>query len=287
MGRKQEAAIAALLTHWNDEEAASVAGISAQTLGRWQKDPDFAAACRKARLAISRQALGRLQHASAALVSALVKVMHDPNAPASARLKAADSVLRHARTASEAEAVGARLAELKRAEEAEKAARRANGDGAVASDEQVSKRIQGHGAKFPRKQDAAIVALLTRRNVPEAARVTGISTPTLYRWMQEEEFAAAFLDARVVAFGRAGARLQQASGDAVTTMLNIAGDPRTTPGMRVRAADLGLTHAGRASEADIEAWVAELECSRAVLTVLHGDRRNFGEIGHGRPRVAA
>jgi hypothetical protein len=287
MGRNKDTAIGALLTQRNVEDAARVANIGTQTLSRWLEDPEFATAYREARHATQRQTIGRLQHASAAMVSALLKVMHDPNAPASARLKAADCVLKHARRASEAEEMGARVAALKHAKEAAKQARRANGDDAASADEHGSSQLKGHGAKFPRKCEAAIVALLTQRNVPEAARATGISTPTLYRWMQEAEFAAAYLVARMAAFGRAGARLQQASGDAVTTLLNIAGDPRTTPGMRVRAVSIAFTHAHDAVEEDIEACVAELDCARAVLTVLQGDRQIFGEIARPRPRIAA
>ena len=39
----------------------------------------------------------------------------------------------------------------------------------------------GHGAKFTRKKEEAIAALLTQRNVEEAARSAGIGTQTLLR----------------------------------------------------------------------------------------------------------
>ncbi len=42
----------------------------------------------------------------------------------------------------------------------------------------------GHGAKFGRKQEAAIGALLTQRNVHETARVASIGIQTLYRWLK-------------------------------------------------------------------------------------------------------
>jgi len=43
----------------------------------------------------------------------------------------------------------------------------------------------GHGSKFGRKKEEAIAALLTQRNVEEAARVAEIGTQTLYRWMKD------------------------------------------------------------------------------------------------------
>jgi len=287
MGPKKEAAIIALQTYWSVEEAARVVGISAQTLYRWLDDPPFAAAYRKATLATYRQAIGRLQQSSGALVSVLVIVMRDSTAPTSARASAAAGILRHAKTGTESELVAARYADVKRSKEVLKLQRLANGEGAAPAGESGHSPIRGHGAKFPRRQQAAIIALLTHRNIPEAARAIGISTPSLYRRMGEEEFAAAYLQARLAAFGRACARLRLAAGDAITTLQNIAGDSRETPGMRGRAADLALAHAGDASDEDIETYVANLGGSRAVLKVLHADRRMFDDIAHGRPRSAA
>lgn len=286
MSRKQEAAIVALQTHWSVEEAARVVGRSAQTLYRWLDDPDFAAANRKASLATYRQSIGRLQQASGALVAALVMVARDPAATTSTRARACDRVLRHAKTATETEQVAVRFAEWNRAQAASKQERSAN-DGAAPAGERGSSPIKGHGAKFPRRQQAAIIALLTHRSIPEAARAIRVSTQTLYRRMGEGEFAAAYLQARLAAFGRACTRLRLAAGEAITTLLNIVGDPRTTPGMRGRAADIAFSHAGAASAEDIEACVSAQHSSHAVLTVLNADKRMFEDIARERPRVAA
>jgi hypothetical protein len=275
---KKQQAIAALLTQPTVAEAARVTDIRPQTLYRWMKDPEFIAVYRKARRVNYRQAIARLQQTSAAVVTVLLKVMYDPGAPASARLKAADSVLRHAKAAGEMEEIGARLSDLKRAREASKRERHAQGDGAPPAEDRGSSPMAGHGAKFPRKKEAAIVALLTQRNVQEAARVTGIGPQTLYRWMEDPEFDTAYVEARLAAFGQAGARLQQASDAAVSTLLRIAADPGTPACMRVRAADLALTHARNASEEDIEARLSELDrATEADPAVLHGDRRTFDD----------
>jgi len=45
--------------------------------------------------------------------------------------------------------------------------------------------VKGHGAKFGRKKEAAIAALLTAKNYEEAARATGIGLKTLKRWLRE------------------------------------------------------------------------------------------------------
>ena len=44
--------------------------------------------------------------------------------------------------------------------------------------------MTGHGAKFGRKKEQAIAALLSHRTVEEAAKAAGISPATLKRWMQ-------------------------------------------------------------------------------------------------------
>ena len=111
-GRKQEAAIAAMLTQRNMEEAARAAGIGLSTLLRWTKLPEFEAAYREARRAAFGQSIARLQHASSAAVSTLLKVMVDPNAPASSRVRAADSVLDHTLKAIEIEDIEVRVSAI-------------------------------------------------------------------------------------------------------------------------------------------------------------------------------
>lgn len=78
--------------------------------------------------------------------------------------------------------------------------------------------MNGHGAKFGRMMEAPVAALLTQRNVEDAARSVGITTQTLVRWMKVPEFQKAYREARRAAFGQSIARLQQASSAAVSTL---------------------------------------------------------------------
>ena len=120
--------------------------------------------------------------------------------------------------------------------------------------------MKGHGAKFGRKWEEAIAALLTQRNTEDAARVVGISVSTLLRWMKEPEFNTAYREARRLAFGQSVARLQQASSAAVSTLLKVMVDPASPPSTKVRAADSVLDHAAKAIEIeDIEARLTEFE----------------------------
>ena len=120
--------------------------------------------------------------------------------------------------------------------------------------------MNGHGAKFERKQEEAIAALLTSRNVEEAAQAIGVATTTLLRWQKVPEFQAAYREARRAAYQQSLARLQQASGAAVSTLLKVMIDPSTPPSVRIRAADSVPEHSAKSIELeDIEARVAELE----------------------------
>jgi hypothetical protein len=113
-GRKMEAAVAALLTHRNTEEAAHAVGVAPKTLVRWQQVPEFQAALRKARKDAYGNCIGRLQQGSSAAVSTLLKVMLDPATPASTKVRAAESVLSHSEKAIELEEIESRLSELER-----------------------------------------------------------------------------------------------------------------------------------------------------------------------------
>lgn len=123
LGRKQEDAIAALLTQRNIEEAAHAAGIGARTLLRWLKLPEFQSAYRQARRDAFGQAVARLQQATSAAAATLLKIMVDPSTPASVRVRAADSVFNHSAKAIEIEDIEARVAALEQAAASGKARR--------------------------------------------------------------------------------------------------------------------------------------------------------------------
>jgi len=120
--------------------------------------------------------------------------------------------------------------------------------------------MRAPGGKFGRKKEEATAALLTQRNIEEAAKSAGIGANTLLRWLKVPEFQAAYREARRAAFGQAVARLQQGTSAAATTLLKVLIDPLTAASVKVRAAEAIFNHAAKAIEIeDIEARVAELE----------------------------
>ena len=108
--------------------------------------------------------------------------------------------------------------------------------------------MTGHGAKFGRKKEEAIVALLTTRTTEEAARAVNVTAKTILRWQKEPEFDAAFRAAKRAAFGQSIARLYHLSSAAVTTLGKVMLEPGTPPATRVRAADSILDHTTKAIE---------------------------------------
>ena len=120
--------------------------------------------------------------------------------------------------------------------------------------------MKGHGSKFGRKMEAAVAALLTQRNVEEAARTVGVSVPTLMRWQKLPEFQSAYREARRMAYSQAVAKLQQGTTAAATTLLKVMLDQGTPASVRVRAAECIMNHSAKAIEIeDVEARVTELE----------------------------
>ena len=107
--------------------------------------------------------------------------------------------------------------------------------------------VKGHGTKFSRKMEAAVTALITQRNQEEAARAAGIGVATLVRWQKDPEFQKAYRGARRAVHQQSTARLQQATGAAVTTLFKVLVDPATPASVKVRAADSVLATRRRQS----------------------------------------
>ncbi len=118
----------------------------------------------------------------------------------------------------------------------------------------------GHGAKFRQKMEQAVAALLSCRNVEEAARAAGIGRNTLKRWMRQPEFDAAYRETRAALLSQALARLEGAVDAAAKTVLKIMLSPSEPAGARLRAAEIVLEQAAKASSIEeLEARLATLE----------------------------
>jgi transposase-like protein len=89
--RKQEQAIAALLSEATVGAAAEKAGVAEVTLYRWLKLPDFVAAYREARRDVVEKAVAQLQQSSWAASTTLVRLLGSSSD--AIRLRAALAIL--------------------------------------------------------------------------------------------------------------------------------------------------------------------------------------------------
>ncbi|MFP4477721.1 MAG: hypothetical protein ACLFOY_19345 [Desulfatibacillaceae bacterium] len=112
---RQDKAVRALLTAPSIRDAATVAGVGERTLWRWLQEEDFQAAYREARNLALRAAIGRVQSLLAEALGTLGAVMADVEAPASARVSAAKTVLDVGLRAHEQESLEARIQALETA----------------------------------------------------------------------------------------------------------------------------------------------------------------------------
>jgi hypothetical protein len=120
--------------------------------------------------------------------------------------------------------------------------------------------MTGHGAKFGRKKEEAVAALLVHRSVEEAAKAIGVDPKTLRKWQKLPEFDAAYRKARRDAFQQTVGRLQQLSAAGVTTLGRLMLDANSPAAVKARCAYCLVTLATKAFETDdIVPRIADLE----------------------------
>ena len=120
--------------------------------------------------------------------------------------------------------------------------------------------MAGNGSKLKPKQEEAIVALMSHQSVEDAAQAIKIGARTLYRWLKEPDFEAAYLKARRDAYKQGIARLQKNVGAAISILFKVMADAATPAAVKVRAVECVLSHSSKAIEIeDVEARVTELE----------------------------
>jgi len=115
LSRKQELAIAALLSEPTIAAAAEKVGIGEATLWRWLQREDFQADYQRARREAVAQAIAGIQQASSEAVKTLRRIMVDSGAPASSRVWAAKTVLELALKGAEVEDIEKRVTVLEEA----------------------------------------------------------------------------------------------------------------------------------------------------------------------------
>ena len=120
--------------------------------------------------------------------------------------------------------------------------------------------MPGHGSKLDRKKEQAIAALLSMPTLPAAAQEVGVAEKTLKRWMREDSFAQEFAKARREFLELALARLQRASGQATTKLMELLDAEDDKLALRAALGILGQAVKG-AETMDVLARLEALEAA--------------------------
>jgi transposase-like protein len=102
--------------------------------------------------------------------------------------------------------------------------------------------------KMGKKQELAVMALLTEPTIKQAAEKVGINEATMHRWLQLDSFQDMFRNAKKQAVSQATARLQQSSSLAVETLNEVMANKKASPMARVTAAKTVLEMCFKAYE---------------------------------------
>jgi len=115
-------------------------------------------------------------------------------------------------------------------------------------------------AQITAKQEKAIMELLRNPTVRDASQQAQVGERTLWRWLQEDDFREAYMEARKQAFSRALGLLQQALSEAVLVLKDVMNNPDTRDSSRVSSAKAILDTGLKAMELDdLEERISRLE----------------------------
>ena len=119
--------------------------------------------------------------------------------------------------------------------------------------------------KLTPRQERAVIALLEHPTMKEAAAAAKVGETTLWRWLQDKDFHAAYMKVRRESVKQAIARMQQATGEAVTVLQEIMNDRQALVFARVASAKAIIEYSIKAVEVeDLAARVDELEAVMAA-----------------------
>ncbi|CAN5761503.1 hypothetical protein BH23CHL4_BH23CHL4_29430 [soil metagenome] len=120
------------------------------------------------------------------------------------------------------------------------------------------------------KQMTAIAALLVSGNREQAAKDSGISKGTLYRWLGDAEFIAALRTAEAEALRDVTREMVGLSRLAVSTLRRVMTDEQASMNSQIRAAIAVLTQLPAYRElTDLETRLTDLEARMEAINDEH------------------
>jgi hypothetical protein len=120
--------------------------------------------------------------------------------------------------------------------------------------------MKGHGEKLTRKQELAVISLITEPTLRGAAEKVGIAESTLRRWMQLEDFQEQFKEAKRQTVGHVTAKLRHGMTIAVDALFEMAENKKTPAVARASACRTLLEFGMKAHEnEDLQVRLERLE----------------------------
>jgi hypothetical protein len=128
--------------------------------------------------------------------------------------------------------------------------------------------MNGHGAKYDRKKEQAISALLIHPTLPEASAASGISISTLRRWRKNPLFEKDYEKARKALLESAANGLRSHARGAADILWELASDANTKQTAKVSACraiiDLAFHSAQLQELSDISERLRALEVAQCT-----------------------
>jgi hypothetical protein len=121
------------------------------------------------------------------------------------------------------------------------------------------------GQNLTPKQERALASLLALGEVKAAAQDAGCGETTLWRWLKDDTFAAAYREGRRKVLEASASRLTSDSTKASAVLLKIAEDEKAPASARVAAARAIIENAVKAVETlGLEPRLKEIERQMAA-----------------------
>lgn len=125
--------------------------------------------------------------------------------------------------------------------------------------------------KITPAQTRTIAALLTHRTIEDAAKAADVTTRTITRWMEDQNFRLQLANAETNVIDHATRQLIALQADAIKTMASIMDDGKVSPAVRLRAAQAILDTVIRLRE------LRNVEVRLLALEVAVGDAQFYAE----------
>lgn len=114
--------------------------------------------------------------------------------------------------------------------------------------------------KMDRKRELAMLALLEKPTIAEAAKAVKVGEATLYNWMRDDVFQKDYRQLKQKIVGHAVTRLQKASSLAVDALVEIVQDKDKPSSVRVMSARSILDFSNKGVEIEtLEESILSLE----------------------------